>query len=363
MIDLTTKFSIRNELKRVGEYSLKECKPYSSYPEDSYLIDILAYNYNKDTYVTWLYNNSTKTLQHGHYDFKTYDRAYEDFMKRGLQNNIEEYTIDIVEELRRSVTVSANSREQAEEIVLKMYRDGEVILGAEDFTRYEIYPQKLEEKQVDFEKIYKVEIEKNSFIRESTGDLFCKYNLINAQSGEQVVSAYMLIETKTAYGQPYGAVAEQEIREKLRDGILLKELCDYSEMPAGMQLLMRDYLEAEDFMYYVDTDRRNEYTNEVLKEIEEYVDKSVFKDYIEVCQNPKDAEPLITVYMSAINHINFISLEEEQELAYLSRTSNDGISVNDIAADDVDFPKFELHDNKAVTNKNNETMKNTEQEL
>jgi len=55
---------------------------------------------------------------------------------------MKEYEVTIQETLQKKVIVEANSREEAEEIVERRWKDSDYILDADDFTGVEFHGRK-----------------------------------------------------------------------------------------------------------------------------------------------------------------------------------------------------------------------------
>lgn len=53
------------------------------------------------------------------------------------KNNMKKYKIEVVETLKRTIDVSANSPEEARQKVMDMYYDQEIILSGDDYYETE----------------------------------------------------------------------------------------------------------------------------------------------------------------------------------------------------------------------------------
>lgn len=54
---------------------------------------------------------------------------------------MKEFNVSIVETLKRTVTVNANSGNEAEDMVHKQWREGKHVLGADDFNNLVIFTE------------------------------------------------------------------------------------------------------------------------------------------------------------------------------------------------------------------------------
>jgi len=99
-------------------------------------------------YVTWQFHldeNEKPSTYWGHY-YPEREAAIKDFHTRDLGGEAEEaetttapdsprlFKVRITETLQKAVTVEASNREEAERIISERWRNGEYVLGAEDFT-------------------------------------------------------------------------------------------------------------------------------------------------------------------------------------------------------------------------------------
>jgi hypothetical protein len=98
-------------------------------------------------YVTWQFHldeDEKLVMYWGHYFMKDWQAAIRDFNTREQSGSIEEsndptdsYKVTIIETLKKTITVEAKSREEAEQIVSDNWYDSEYILDAEDFVEVE----------------------------------------------------------------------------------------------------------------------------------------------------------------------------------------------------------------------------------
>ena len=104
---------------------------------------------DKGHYVTWQFHldeHEKPTVYWGHYFMEDRDAALRDFDTRDLSGEPEDskatpvtgstrlFKVTITEKLQRAVTVEAESRDEAEQIVSDRWRNGEYVLGSDDFT-------------------------------------------------------------------------------------------------------------------------------------------------------------------------------------------------------------------------------------
>jgi len=133
-------------MKRCG-YTIEKARVKRGPYRDSDHYGFVLCKSIEGNYVTWQFHldeNEKPTVYWGHYFLKEYDKALLDFTTRDNDDPPGEsqpprlFNVTISEELRRSVTVSATSREEAEQIVNDDWSAGQHVLGADDFCRVAI---------------------------------------------------------------------------------------------------------------------------------------------------------------------------------------------------------------------------------
>jgi hypothetical protein len=119
----------------IQSYHIETARVKSENCSDSDNYGIVLGRNSSGHYVTWQFHldeNDEPTTYWGHYYLEDYAAAISDYNTRDI--SLKKYNVTITETLQKLVTVEAESREEAEQIVSDRWRNCEYVLGAEDYT-------------------------------------------------------------------------------------------------------------------------------------------------------------------------------------------------------------------------------------
>ena len=127
---------------------------------------------------------------------------------------MKEYEVTITETLQKTVSIEAESREEAERLIEDMWKDSEIILNSDDF--YDVAYTAGKEKEIEKENMIEVLLVKPGQLAEMT---FIKAGLSSMQEivGGDIQAAYFFDEPVALVCNEEGKMNGSELNRAVKD--------------------------------------------------------------------------------------------------------------------------------------------------